>query len=220
MKSFKKYLEEQSKEITVLAIGAKTEKSELEEYTQASLVHVKTDCELKSLYSTFPDLVDKLKIGRVGGDFYWKDSDLPVIDPAPLEVKGSMIITYNSIAELKNIPKRIGRTFECDHNELTTFKGCPEVAREMYFDNNKITSLVGIHHAIKECDIVSFDGNYIEEGGIGLIFVKGLAQVRSNTKGFDMAVDIIDKYLGQGKAGLLACQEELEEAGLGRYAKL
>ncbi len=31
---------------------------------------------------------------------------------------------------------------------------------------------------------------------------------------------IISKYLSLGKCGLLACQEELENAGLGNFAKL
>ncbi len=63
----------------------------------------------------------------------------------------------------------------------------------------------------------------ITEGGIGLILIPKLSKIGSiepYKSDFNKAIFIIRKYLGEGKKGLLACSNELEEAGLERFAKL
>ena len=84
-------------------------------------------------------------------------------------------------------------------------------------EHNKISSLVGIHKTIKILNgPIHLQGNPIRSGGIGLILIEGLTYIDLKRP----AIKIINKYLGQGKKGLLLCQDELIEAGYEKYAKL
>ncbi len=78
--------------------------------------------------------------------------------------------------------------------------------------------------------------NSITSGGIGLIFIVDLTCVIYKFPGgssifssldpnpikprVEQALDIIGKYFRTGRDGLLACQEELIEAGLDEFALL
>ena len=102
--------------------------------------------------------------------------------------------------KLKTIPVKFGK-----------------VGGHFYCNSNQLTSLVGIHKLIKKIDgrfNISF--NPIREGGIGLLLIDGLKEIKSNHP----ALDIINKYVSRGKMGILACQEELIEAGYEEFAKL
>ncbi len=131
------------------------------------------------------------------------------------------------------LPVKFGKIdgmFDCTGHKLKSLKNFPEyVGRGCIARNNNIESLVGIEKIIKHASWLSFDGNPIEEGGIGVLLIDGFSKITHSSnqaKGveskedFDRACQIINKYGGKGKAGLLHCQDELEDAGLGRFAKL
>ncbi len=112
--------------------------------------------------------------------------------------------------------------FYVDSNKLKSFSNFPsEIGGLLDLNQNQFTSLRDIAKSIKKCTKIDLGRNPIEEGGIGLLLIQGLKEIHAPRSGdFTKAAVIISKYLGRGKSAILECQEELEEAGLGRYAKI
>ncbi len=123
------------------------------------------------------------------------------------EVHGSFDVSYNSLRSFDNFPTWINKEIDASHNQ--------------------IRSLVGIHKIVTNASEINLRGNPIEEGGIGLLLINNLQKVWfarfgeiENNDPAHLAFFIITKHLGQGKKNLLACQEELIEAELDRFAIL
>ncbi len=180
----------------------------------------------------------------VAGDFYINRNNLPTLKDGPISVGGDYICRANRLANLEGAPNHIMKSFKCSSNTaLRSLKGCPEIVSDVFeasdcsirvldflpkyagtidLSRNPFGSLISIHKKISKCKILKLNYISIKEGGIGLIMIEGLEKIE--TKGsfsrFVNAIVIISKYLGKGKKGLLACAEELEEAGLEAYAKL
>jgi hypothetical protein len=124
----------------------------------------------------------------------------------------------NKLTSLKGSPNSVGSDFYCFDNALTSLDGAPQsTGRYFECNNNKITSLEGIHKIIKKIgDTLFCSRNPIISGGIGVILIEGLKKIEADQPAFK----IINRYVGQGKKGLLRCQDELIEAGLEEFAKL
>jgi hypothetical protein len=132
-------------------------------------------------------------------------------------VGGSFICKHNELTSLQGAPSTVGGSFFCDDNPLTSLEGVPStISGFFYCSSNKLTSLQGIHKVFKKIDRLYIDNSPINTGGIGLVLIEGLTNVTSRLPAFK----IIKKYLGQGKPGLLRCQEELIDAGYEEFAKL
>jgi hypothetical protein len=84
--------------------------------------------------------------------------------------------------------------------------------------NNNLTSLAGIHKIIKEIHgYADFRNNPIKSNVLGLMRIKGLTMVvHLDNK---QVMDILNKYL-RGDRDIIACQSELQDAGLEEFAKL
>ncbi len=152
-----------------------------------------------------------------------RSNDLVTIPAEFGEIGNFFDCSFNKLTSLKNAPRKVGTSFKCDDNKLTSLEGCPETMITLSAEGNDIQSLVGIHKMIKSCEYLNLNWNKnINEGGIGLILIPKLRTFTciDAKPDFHDAMEIIKKYLGKGKAGLLDCQEELEEAGLERFATL
>jgi hypothetical protein len=121
---------------------------------------------------------------------------------------------------LTKLPVKFGTVtlgFYCEHNRLTSLEGAPSSVSGFYCYSNQLTSLQGIHKIFK---IISGDFfchyNPITSGGIGLLLIEGLTRIIADQSAFK----IIERYLGQGKKGLLLCQDELIDEGYEEFAKL
>ena len=138
-----------------------------------------------------------VKFGKVDGYFDCGNNQLTSLEGAPHAVGGNFFCNSNLVTSLEGTPHTVGGGFSCASNQLT--------------------SLEGVHKIIKKINgMMNLRGNPIESGGIGLIMIDGLTKIISDLPAFR----IIEKYLGQGKKGLLLCQDELIEAGYEEYAKL
>lgn len=179
----------------------------------------------------FPKL--PVKFGVVGGNCQVSNCGLTTLENAPTEIFLNFQVHNNKLTSLKYGPTKVGGTYAVYQNNIATFEGIPKVLERLAIQDNKITSLVGIHKYIEECHLINMNRNPVVEGGLGLILIKGLIPGRlkfNDMSGVDMsfkdsgdllhAMAIIDEYLGQGKAGILECQQELIDAGLERFAKL
>ncbi len=125
--------------------------------------------------------------------------------------------------ELKRLPVQfgiVGGHFYVNGNRLTSLEGSPSAAEgDFLCANNRLTSLVGVHRILKRVGgSLYINGNPIESGGIGLLLVEGLKAIKS--KSDHPALMIIERHLGQGRPGVLRCQEALHEAGYGEFARL
>ncbi len=179
---------------------------------------------------------------QVGDGIILDDNELVSLENIPLTNR-SIQLCSNKISSLKFCQKIVQGQFDLKDNKLTSLEYGPQYVYNDYdvganllesLDHvapiingslrapyNRIKSLVGISTYLKNCQFISIQGNPIEEGGIGLIFVDNLVRVESSNCGrFSEASEIIHKYLRTGKSGLLPCANELEEAGLGAFAKL
>ncbi len=133
-------------------------------------------------------------------------------------VSGYFDCSNNRLTTLEGAPSTVGGYFDCTSNRLTSLEGAPgSVGGNFVCFNNRLTSLVGVHRILRQIGGGLFlTGNEIVSGGIGLLLVEGLTRIVTDQPAFE----IINRYFGQGKKGLLRCQEELHEAGYEEFARL
>ncbi len=124
----------------------------------------------------------------------------------------------NLLTSLEGAPTAVGGSFYCHENQLTLLEGAPAaVDGSFYCYTNLLTSLVGVHRILKRISgTLYLLDNPIKTGGIGLVLVEGLTRINADQPAFE----IINGFLGQGKKGLLRCQEALHEAGLEKFAMI
>ncbi len=162
-------------------------------------------------------------LSKVEESFCVSENKLTSLKGSPTSVGLIFSCSNNYVTSLEGSPKYIGFDFSCRKNKLISLDYSPEtIGRDFICAENQIHSLEGIHKSIKKIGRV-FDcsHNPITSGGIGLILIEDLSSINAkNCMDFTKAAEIINKYLGKGKTGLLDCQEELEEASLEQYAKL
>ncbi len=136
------------------------------------------------------------------------------------KIEMDLFCNDNKLISLKGCPKELVELDAADNN-LTSVEGAPESCRTINLFSNKIKSIEGINKHIKECRYLTLSSNPINSGGLGLLLIKGLEKLVAVDCGeFTKAAEIINKYLEDGRAGILTCQEELLDAGLDEYATL
>lgn len=144
-----------------------------------------------------------------------------------------------ALTTIKGSPKRVIGYFDCSNNDLTSLEGAPkEVIRDFHGSSNYLKSLEGISSIIGldvNCStnqltnlkdihkmITKMNGDFycwsnpIESHVLGLLLIPGLKRIRGGMSW----CDILNRYIGKGRAGLIECQNELIEAGLEEYAQL
>lgn len=153
---------------------------------------------IDSVYLNSENLIKfPVQFGKIGSDFHCHGNKLTSLEGASRKVNGHFYCFDNHLTSLESAPQEINGYLNCSHN--------------------KITSLEGVHKIIHKVGrVFNVSYNPIKSGGIGLLLIEGLELIISDLPVFHL----IGKYLGQGKAGLLRCQEELIEAGFEEYAKL
>jgi len=134
----------------------------------------------------------------------------------PVNVTNSVDLRKKKLNRLPVKFGTVGTNFNVRGNLLTSLEGAPSKVEYFICSSNKITSLVGIHKIIKECVGIFILNNPIKEGGLGLLLIKNLEQIETDLP----ALDIIYKYLGKGKRGMIDCQTELIKEGYKDFAKL
>jgi len=153
------------------------------------------------------------------------ESTLPAVDSLddlkgatePVNVSDNVELFNMDLIRLPVKFGKVGGSFSCFDNKLTSLEGAPsQVGRYFACSYNQLTSLVGIHKIIKSCKEIYLYGNPIKEGGLGLLLIKDLEIIVSELP----ALEIIRKYLGKGKRGMIDCQTELIKAGYKDFAKL
>lgn len=160
----------------------------------------------------------------VGGSYYCSHNPLKNFEGITQRIGGSITAQSSNIKSLSGLPSIVKKNLNVGNNDLKNFDGCPSHIEGVFdFRHNKsITSLKGLHKHLKHARVIIMDDCKITSGGIGLILIDGLSTIcidRCGSK-FEKAIEIIEKYLGQGRSALIDCQEELMDAGLEEFAEL
>lgn len=151
------------------------------------------------------------------------------LDNLPIKfgtVSGNFLVRHNKFRNLRGFPHEIGGDLTVSYNPGIKLQGGDGmiVHGRVLTKGTELTTLEGVGQSFSEIHgstfpNLEFNTHEITSGGIGLVLIKGLV-IRSAYGPFGKALNIIMKYLGQGKKGLLLCQDELIEAGLEEFAKL
>ena len=157
---------------------------------------------------------------RVGGSFDCASNKLTSLEGAPSHVGGSFNCSNNELTSLNGAPSHVGGSFNCsNNNNLTSLEGAPsQVGGDFSCHNNELTSLKDVYKHITEIKgIFDASDNLIKSHVLGLLLIKGVTEVKLDNKQVE---EILNRYLGKGRAGMLMAQEELIEAGLEEFAQL
>ena len=154
--------------------------------------------KLEDLFESTEKSVTDLNIEYSAGDFNCSDTWLTSLKGAPSRVDGYFYCSDNKLTSLEGAPSHVGGSFSCSVNKLTSLK---DVHRH-------ITEINGKFYAV---------GNPITSHVLGLLLIKGATRVYLDNKQVE---EILNRYLGKGRAGMLMAQEELIEAGLEEFAQL
>lgn len=158
-------------------------------------------------------------------DFDADYNQLTNLANGPTEASGKYSVFRNKITSLKGCPKFVGDDFDVADNSLTEIDDAPEtILGNFDLTNNNIKSLHNIHKHCKRCNgTIYLSGNPIKQNILGLLMINGLESIhldKDSTNELKRSVEIISKYLGKGKQGVLDAQEELIDSGLDDFAEL
>jgi len=106
------------------------------------------------------------------------------------------------LVSLQGCPRRVGLSFACTINALTSLQYLPERARSMQLDYTPTLGLLRIC-AVQDLARLAFS-----------------AKISMYRPQAEQARLIISKYLQSGRDGIIPCAAELHKAGFGGNAKL
>ncbi len=158
--------------------------------------------------------------------FNASSNQLTSLEGCPQIIVHNFNVSNNkSLVSLKGAPPHIGNNFDASETGITSLEHVPRKFVMGIFRGSRIKSLIGVHKYIDLCVGMDLSRAPITEGGLGLLLVNGLTKLIVSDfldpyAKFAGPAEIIKKYLGKGKAGLLECQEELIDNGFEAYAKL
>lgn len=153
----------------------------------------------------------------IGGDFLCNGNQLKSLEEGPQRVGKNFECSFNQITSLVGAPQYISLDFWCNNNQLTSLEGAPQhIGGNLWCSNNRIESLENIHEQILEINgIADFESNPIKSHVLGLLLIKSLKKVNFDNR---QLANIINKYLPLGD--IMACQNELIDAGLEEFAQI
>jgi hypothetical protein len=155
------------------------------------IIDVDGNVNLIKKISKFP-----VQFGNVSGNFNCYRNNLTTLEGAPTSVGGGFNCYDNQLTTLEGAPRSIGGDFICNDNQLTTLEGAPISVGDNFncSYNNSLPLL-------------------------RLLLIKDVKQLFFYPNN-DIVENILNKYLGKGKAGALQCAAELAKAGFKGNARL
>jgi hypothetical protein len=130
------------------------------------------------------------------------DNELTSLVGGPNIVGLNYVVSNNKISSLSGVPSKIGGYLDLGNNPLTSLKGI-----------NKLKEMRGMIY-IEDCPITSHIlGVFFIKGCDGLIDLNGNIALAN-------AVKIVNRHIGNGRAGILACTNELIESELDDFAQI
>lgn len=137
----------------------------------------------------------------------------------PEHSRGYCDVSNNRLTSLEGCPKSVTTWFDASRNQLTSLEGIPPIMDDFCaILNNKLTNLHNIHKLISftHMGFINAEGNPIVSHILGAFKVKNITNLYIDNK---QVSKIVNRHL-RGDRDILACQQELIEAGFEEYAQL
>lgn len=143
---------------------------------------------------------------KVKEHFMCDQNLLTNLQGGPGYVGGNYLCSSNKLTSLRGAPTRVGTYFCCDNNLLTNMDHAPECV-SLHCEDNVLVDLKNLPK-IKEEIVCAYNKNLpvlrlLASGAQRIYVLEGPATVDK----------ILDKYMGQGKQGILRAAAELVGAG-------
>lgn len=171
-----------------------------------------------------------VKFGYVVGGFHCNGNSLKTLEGCPSKVTEIFDCSRNKLTSLKSGPASVGETYICGENPITSLEFVArEIGGDLFIMETQISSFHDIHKHIDSIGghIGVSHSQELTDSFLGLLKIKNLkgitvygVVVKKAKKHANMmnAIRIVNKHLPEGD--IIACQQELIEAGLDNYAKL
>jgi hypothetical protein len=157
------------------------------------------------------------------GNVYVIDTSIAYLDGCPEVIVGSFVIDDNHfLTSLVTGPTEVGGHYSAENCILTSLDGSPvKIGGYLSLSSNPLTSLKSINQLKEMKGTIFIDGCPIKSHILGVFFIKGCVGLFSDCDPLcDKACDIVNRHILKGRAGLLACTQELIEAGLHDFAQI
>lgn len=152
----------------------------------------------------------------VGKDFIVAYNQLTSLEGMPQDIRGNVDIARNQIDSLVGCPQKIKGYFICRNNLLENFVGGPvEVLGEMDATENPLKNLEGFPTKLEKVYLTYYPSLPL----LRTLVCKRVILVPTSGGWKDqnpllMKVEkILNKYAGQGRAGVIDCKRELVSSG-------
>jgi hypothetical protein len=162
----------------------------------------------------------------VNGDMTAINKNLTSLEGCPEVIVGGFNVDENqSLTSLLGGPREVSSYYSAERCGLTSLDGLPgKIGGFLSIDINPLTSLQGINKLKEMVGNIFVSKCPIKSHILGVFFIKGCTGVNAFTSDGDgdlfTAAQIVNRYIGKGRAGLLPCQQELIEAGLVDFAQI
>ena len=141
-----------------------------------------------------------LQWNHVGADFMISATSLNTLEGSPNLVGGTFSCAKNNLQNLLHAPRVVMKNFNCSGNPLDSLEGLPSIVHGTVMVPDRANLPLLRLLEIKGCSKIEIrdkDGKIIES---------------------DLS-KILNKYLGQGRPGMLPCANEMLKAGYGSNAR-
>jgi hypothetical protein len=160
----------------------------------SGLIHVQGDVEDREI---FPGPHLPVQFGKVDGDFNLGVQDhLKDLQGSPHSVSGEFFVLAKNLTHLTGAPEHVGNRCVMRSNQLRSLEHLPKTAQVLRINISPTLPLLRLTE--RSYSIVW--GFPVSVGGTGNPLLK-------------KATDIINKYVGTGRAGALQAAAELARAG-------
>jgi hypothetical protein len=158
------------------------------------------------------------------GDLWVSNKNLTSLEGGPEVVRRQFNVDTNqNLTSLMGGPKEVGSWYSAHYCGLTSLDGIPVKIGGMFdISSNPLTSLRGINK-LKEMDgPIHIFNCPITSHILGVFFIKGCTRIDYGGEliALERSVKIVNRHIQKGRAGLLACTQELIEAGLADFAQI
>jgi hypothetical protein len=192
--------------------------------TEDGVVNVNVNCYMRRRTQ---DGRLPVQFGTIDGDFSLASMRIVSLEGSPQVVEGNFDCSFNQLTSLQHCPQSV-MDFDCSNNPLTTLQWCPRVPAELLCDNAQLRDLTSVPPAtylsVQMNPIVNFRNtpSHIQEVAVtwhrdlpllGLLTVAQINIHRVNGAHYAEVENILKKYAGEGKRGVIRCQKELISAG-------
>ena len=198
----------------------------------SGVVDVEGNVRLTSLWPKMP-----VQFGTVTGFFLCSDKNLTTLAGCPQHVGDNFDCSSNMLTSLEFAPVTVGKGFRCSNNQLTSLAHAPSyvpgtfncdnnllinlqhaphtVGLDMTCYHNPLTSLEGAPEQVVRTWWISYDDH------LPLLRTLSAQEVQflQLTDKTEQVAAILNKHMGQGKAGAIKAAVELVKAGFRENAK-